>query len=63
MPLSALRKTTLAKWILAPRLIAALPLFVFGSFHLSPLPLEFCTICTKYFRDSVQLFESQFITP
>jgi uncharacterized membrane protein YphA (DoxX/SURF4 family) len=35
MNLSALRKTTPAKWILAPRLIAALPLFVFGSFHLT----------------------------
>ena len=35
MNLSTLRKTTPAKWILAPRLIAALPLFVFGSFHLT----------------------------
>lgn len=35
MNLSALRKTTPAKWILAPRLVAALPLFVFGSFHLT----------------------------
>ncbi len=35
MNLSNLRKTTPAKWILAPRLIAALPLFVFGSFHLT----------------------------
>jgi len=35
MNLSILRKTTPAKWILAPRLIAALPLFVFGSFHLT----------------------------
>jgi len=35
MNLSALRKTTPAKWLLAPRLIAALPLFVFGSFHLT----------------------------
>ncbi len=35
MNLTALRKTTPAKWILAPRLIAALPLFVFGSFHLT----------------------------
>lgn len=35
MNVSALRKTTPAKWILAPRLIAALPLFVFGSFHLT----------------------------
>jgi len=30
-----LRKTSPAKWILAPRLIAALPLLVFGSFHLT----------------------------
>jgi len=35
MNLSDLRKTTPAKWILAPRLTAALPLFVFGSFHLT----------------------------
>ncbi len=35
MNLTALRKTSPAKWILAPRLIAALPLFVFGSFHLT----------------------------
>lgn len=35
MNLSTLRKTTPAKWILVPRLIAALPLFVFGSFHLT----------------------------
>ena len=35
MNLSTLRKTTPSKWILAPRLIAALPLFVFGSFHLT----------------------------
>jgi uncharacterized membrane protein YphA (DoxX/SURF4 family) len=35
MNLSDLRKTTSAKWILVPRLIAALPLFVFGSFHLT----------------------------
>jgi|GEM_PF-5537944 len=30
-----LRKTSPAKWILVPRLIAALPLVVFGSFHLT----------------------------
>ena len=35
MDLSILRKTSPAKWILAPRLIAALPLLVFGSFHLT----------------------------
>jgi len=35
MNLAALRKTTPAKWLLVPRLIAALPLFVFGSFHLT----------------------------
>ena len=35
MNLSILRKTTPAKWIMAPRLIAALPLVVFGSFHLT----------------------------
>jgi len=35
MNLSNLRKTSPAKWILAPRLIAALPLVVFGSFHLT----------------------------
>jgi uncharacterized membrane protein YphA (DoxX/SURF4 family) len=35
MDLSMLRKTSPAKWILAPRLIAALPLLVFGSFHLT----------------------------
>ncbi len=29
------RKTSPAKWIMAPRLIAALPLLVFGSFHLT----------------------------
>ena len=32
---SILRKTSPAKWIMAPRLIAALPLLVFGSFHLT----------------------------
>jgi uncharacterized membrane protein YphA (DoxX/SURF4 family) len=37
MDLSMLRKTSPAKWILAPRLIAALPLLVFGSFHLTGL--------------------------
>jgi len=35
MNASDLRTTTPAKWILAPRLIAAVPLFVFGSFHLT----------------------------
>lgn len=35
MNLAALRNTSSAKWILVPRLIAALPLFVFGSFHLT----------------------------
>jgi uncharacterized membrane protein YphA (DoxX/SURF4 family) len=35
MDLSILRKTSPAKWLLAPRLIAALPLLVFGSFHLT----------------------------
>ena len=35
MNLSVLRKTPPAKWILAPRLVAALPLLVFGSFHLT----------------------------
>lgn len=35
MNLSMLRKTTPARWIIAPRLIAALPLVVFGSFHLT----------------------------
>jgi uncharacterized membrane protein YphA (DoxX/SURF4 family) len=35
MDFSVLRKTSPAKWILAPRLVAALPLFVFGSFHLT----------------------------
>ena len=35
MTLSTLRNTTPAKWLMAPRLIAALPLVVFGSFHLT----------------------------
>ena len=35
MNLSILRKTSPAQWIRAPRLIAALPLVVFGSFHLT----------------------------
>lgn len=35
MNLPDLRKTSPAKWILAPRLIASLPLVVFGSFHLT----------------------------
>ena len=35
MNLSILRKTTPDKSIVAPRLIAALPLLVFGSFHLT----------------------------
>ncbi len=33
--LHSLRQTVPAKWILFPRLVAALPLFVFGSFHLT----------------------------
>ncbi len=35
MDFSILRQTSPAKWILAPRLIVALPLVVFGSFHLT----------------------------
>jgi uncharacterized membrane protein YphA (DoxX/SURF4 family) len=35
MKLEVLRKTSAAKWILAPRLIATLPLVVFGAFHLT----------------------------
>lgn len=35
MVLTSVRKTTPAKWLMAPRLIAALPLVVFGSFHLT----------------------------
>jgi uncharacterized membrane protein YphA (DoxX/SURF4 family) len=35
MNLAVLRKTSPEKWILAPRLIATLPLVVFGSFHLT----------------------------
>ena len=35
MNFSNLRKTSPAKWIMVPRLIAALPLLVFGSFHLT----------------------------
>jgi len=35
MDLSILRTTSPAKWIMAVRLIAALPLLVFGSFHLT----------------------------
>ena len=35
MNLTKLRRTSPAKWIMAPRLIAALPLLVFGSFHLT----------------------------
>jgi uncharacterized membrane protein YphA (DoxX/SURF4 family) len=35
MNFASLRKTSPAKWILAPRLIATLPLVVFGSFHLT----------------------------
>lgn len=35
MNLSILRKTSQAKWIMVPRLTAALPLLVFGSFHLT----------------------------
>lgn len=32
---SLLRRTAPTKWIIVPRLVAALPLFVFGSFHLT----------------------------
>lgn len=35
MKLQALRKTNKAKWLIIPRLVAALPLVVFGSFHLT----------------------------
>lgn len=35
MHLTTLRKTTPAKWIIAPRLIASLPFVVFGAFHLT----------------------------
>jgi uncharacterized membrane protein YphA (DoxX/SURF4 family) len=35
MNLLLLRKTTPTKWLVAPRLIASLPLVVFGSFHLT----------------------------
>jgi uncharacterized membrane protein YphA (DoxX/SURF4 family) len=35
MNFTDLRKTKAAKWLLIPRLIAALPLVVFGSFHLT----------------------------
>ncbi len=35
MKLQTLRKTQPAKWLIFPRLVAALPLVVFGSFHLT----------------------------
>jgi hypothetical protein len=35
MKLQDLRKTKRAKWLIIPRLVAALPLVVFGSFHLT----------------------------
>lgn len=35
MNLTDLRKTKATKWLIAPRIIAALPLVVFGSFHLT----------------------------
>ena len=35
MNFTDLRKTKATKWLLIPRLIAALPLVVFGSFHLT----------------------------
>jgi uncharacterized membrane protein YphA (DoxX/SURF4 family) len=33
--LGTFRKTTKAKWLVIPRLVAALPLVAFGSFHLT----------------------------
>lgn len=35
MKLQDLRSTQKAKWVIVPRLVAALPLVVFGSFHLT----------------------------
>lgn len=35
MNIQALRQTTQEKWLLIPRILAALPLTVFGSFHLT----------------------------
>jgi uncharacterized membrane protein YphA (DoxX/SURF4 family) len=35
MNLTDLRRTKATKWLIAPRIIAALPLVVFGSFHLT----------------------------
>jgi uncharacterized membrane protein YphA (DoxX/SURF4 family) len=35
MNLTDIRKTKATKWLIAPRIIAALPLVVFGSFHLT----------------------------
>lgn len=35
MNIASLRRTGLEKWLLVPRLIVALPLVVFGSFHLT----------------------------
>ena len=35
MKLQDLRKTKRTKWLIIPRLVAALPLVVFGSFHLT----------------------------
>jgi uncharacterized membrane protein YphA (DoxX/SURF4 family) len=35
MKLQNLRRTERAKWVIVPRLVAALPLVVFGSFHLT----------------------------
>ncbi len=35
MNVRALRETTQEKWLLIPRILAALPLTVFGSFHLT----------------------------
>ncbi|MCA9285269.1 MAG: DoxX family protein [Phycisphaerales bacterium] len=32
---ASIRRTTPAKWLIVPRLIAALPLTVFGAFHLT----------------------------
>lgn len=35
MKLQMLRRTSSAKWLVVPRLVVALPLVVFGSFHLT----------------------------
>lgn len=35
MKLKDVRRTKNAKWVIIPRLVAALPLVVFGSFHLT----------------------------